>query len=186
MYETESPDALGEYASIDEFSVCKKPSRGEEVSFRVRFDPGEEPCYSAIRAGVGSDSLGLVVAAMGSVKLYRSRDVASASFGSAQTQKEFYLAVEIQGHRGLVRDVAWAPGNIRGYDIIATACGWDINPRAIGIVPKEAKVFMLDGTHWLPDAHFMAVPKGVAPEKLAAATQKLGGNFDGPIHDLGF
>lgn len=122
MYETESPDALGEYASIDEFSVCKKPSRGEEVSFRVRFDPGEEPCYSAIRAGVGSDSLGLVVAAMGSVKLYRSRDVASASFGSAQTQKEFYLAVEIQGHRGLVRDVAWAPGNIRGYDIIATAC----------------------------------------------------------------
>ncbi|KAL2208714.1 putative nuclear pore protein [Sarocladium strictum] len=122
VYQTESPEALGEYASIDEFSVCKKPSRGEEVSFRVRFDPGEEPCYSALRAGVGSDSLGLVVAAMGTVKLYRSRDVVAASFGSSQTQKEFYLAVEITGHRGLVRDVAWAPGNIRGYDIIATAC----------------------------------------------------------------
>jgi nucleoporin SEH1 len=121
VYQTESPEALGEYASIDEFSVCKKPSRGEEVSFRVRFDPGEEPCYSALRAGVGSDSLGLVVAAMGTVKLYRSRDVVTASFGSSQTQKEFYLAVEITGHRGLVRDVAWAPGNIRGYDIIATA-----------------------------------------------------------------
>jgi nucleoporin SEH1 len=59
---------------------------------------------------------------MGTVKLYRSRDVVAASFGSSQTQKEFYLAVEITGHRGLVRDVAWAPGNIRGYDIIATAC----------------------------------------------------------------
>lgn len=58
-------------------------------------------------------------------------------------------------------------------DIIATACGWDINPRAIGIVPKEAKVFMLDGTHWLPDAHFMAVPKGVAPERAAVAARLM-------------
>jgi putative spermidine/putrescine transport system substrate-binding protein len=58
-------------------------------------------------------------------------------------------------------------------DIIATACGWDINPRVIGIVPKEAKVFMLDGTHWLPDAHFMAVPKGVAPERVAVAARLM-------------
>jgi len=28
----------------------------------------------------------------------------------------------LKGHRGLVRDVAWAPGNIRGYDVVATAC----------------------------------------------------------------
>lgn len=88
----------------------------------MRFDPGEEPCYTALRAGVGCDSLGVVVAAMDTVKIYRSRDIVTASFGSSQTQKEFYLAEEITGHRGLVRDIAWAPGNIRGYDIIATAC----------------------------------------------------------------
>lgn len=58
-------------------------------------------------------------------------------------------------------------------DIIATACGWDINPRVLGIVPKEAKVFMLDGTHWLPDAHFMAIPKGVAPEKVALGVRLM-------------
>jgi putative spermidine/putrescine transport system substrate-binding protein len=58
-------------------------------------------------------------------------------------------------------------------DIIATACGWDINPRVLGIVPKEAKVFMLDGTHWLPDAHFMAIPKGVAPEKVAVGVRLM-------------
>jgi hypothetical protein len=27
---------------------------------------------------------------------------------------------------------------------------------------------------------------GIEPEKLAKANNKLGGNFDGPIHDLGF
>lgn len=122
VYENDQPENLAEYTSIDEFAICPKPSRGEEVSFKVRFDPNPEPCYTALRAGVPSDALGLVVAGMNSVKVYRTREIASASFGANTLQKEFYLAVEIMGHRGLVRDVAWAPGNIRGYDMIATAC----------------------------------------------------------------
>jgi putative spermidine/putrescine transport system substrate-binding protein len=51
-------------------------------------------------------------------------------------------------------------------DMIVSTCGWDINPRALGIVPKEAAVFMLDGTHWVPDTQFMCIPKGVPAEKL--------------------
>ena len=51
-------------------------------------------------------------------------------------------------------------------DIIVTTCGWDINPRALGIVPKEADVFVLDGTRWIPDTQFMCIPKGVAEEKI--------------------
>lgn len=111
----------------------QKPARGEETSFRVRFDPNPEVCYTALRAGVPTDALGLVVAAMDGVKVYRTRDTVSASLGVATAAREFYLAAEIPppaksgdanavGHRGLVRDVAWAPGNIRGYDIVATAC----------------------------------------------------------------
>ncbi|KAG5997474.1 hypothetical protein E4U43_002625 [Claviceps pusilla] len=122
VYENEQPENLTEFTSIDEFNICDKPSRGEEISFKVRFDPNPEPCYTALRAGVTVDSLGLVVAAMESVKVYRSHDIVTASYGVAQTQKEFYLAAELTGHRGLVRDVAWAPGNIRGYDTVATAC----------------------------------------------------------------
>ncbi|KAH7222125.1 WD40-repeat-containing domain protein [Fusarium oxysporum] len=122
VYENDQPENLSEYASIDEFNVAPKPNRGEELAFRVRFDPNPEPCYTALRAGVPSDSLGLVVAAMDTVKVYRSRDIVATSIGVQQTQKEFYLAVELTGHRGLVRDVAWAAGNIRGYDVIATAC----------------------------------------------------------------
>ena len=51
-------------------------------------------------------------------------------------------------------------------DIVVSTCGWNINPRVLGIVPKEAEVFMLDGTHWLPDTQFMCIPKGVAAGKL--------------------
>jgi putative spermidine/putrescine transport system substrate-binding protein len=52
-------------------------------------------------------------------------------------------------------------------DIIISTTGWDINPRALGIVPKSAKIGTLKGFHWVSDAFFMVVPKGVADEKLA-------------------
>jgi putative spermidine/putrescine transport system substrate-binding protein len=52
-------------------------------------------------------------------------------------------------------------------DVIVSTCGWDINPRALGIVPKEAKIFVLANTHWIPDTQFMCIPKGVQPEKIS-------------------
>jgi putative spermidine/putrescine transport system substrate-binding protein len=48
-----------------------------------------------------------------------------------------------------------------------TTTGWDINPRALGIVPKEAKVAKLDGFHWVCDGHYLSIPKGISDQKLA-------------------
>jgi len=52
-------------------------------------------------------------------------------------------------------------------DMIASTTGWDINPRVLGVVPKEAKVAALNGFHWVADAHYMCVPKGLPNEKIA-------------------
>ena len=52
-------------------------------------------------------------------------------------------------------------------DMIASTTGWDINPRVLGTVPKEAKVATFKGFHWVTDAHYMVVPKGVSDEHLA-------------------
>jgi putative spermidine/putrescine transport system substrate-binding protein len=52
-------------------------------------------------------------------------------------------------------------------DMIVTMTGWDINPRILGVVPKEAEVGVLDGFHWVTDAQYMAVPKGVSAGKQA-------------------
>lgn len=122
VLENEVPENLSDYANVDELRVCPKPARGEEASFRVRFDPNPEPCFTALRAGVRADSLSLVVAAMDSVKIYRTRPITTTSYGLQGLGRAFYLAAEVKGHHGLVRDIAWAPGNFRGYDIIATAC----------------------------------------------------------------
>ncbi|MDR3524022.1 MAG: extracellular solute-binding protein [Acetobacteraceae bacterium] len=51
--------------------------------------------------------------------------------------------------------------------IIASHVGWDINPRALGTVPKEAKIQPIKGFHWIGDSHFMCVPKGLTADKLA-------------------
>ena len=52
-------------------------------------------------------------------------------------------------------------------DIIITTTGWDINPRALGIVPKSAAIGTLKGFHWVSDAFFMCIPKGISNDRLA-------------------
>jgi len=42
-----------------------------------------------------------------------------------------------------------------------------LNPRILGIVPKEFKVTPFKNMTWVNDAHYMAIPKGIPPEKLA-------------------
>ncbi|WP_408585636.1 ABC transporter substrate-binding protein [Paraburkholderia bannensis] len=58
-------------------------------------------------------------------------------------------------------------------DMTVTVTGWDINPRALGIVPAEFKVQAFDNMTWVNDAHFMVVPKGVSKEKLAVLTKLM-------------
>ncbi|MFI5011969.1 MAG: extracellular solute-binding protein [Hyphomicrobiales bacterium] len=52
-------------------------------------------------------------------------------------------------------------------DIIISTTGWDINPRFLGVVPKSAAIGTLEGFHWVSDAFFMTVPKGVPPDHFA-------------------
>jgi putative spermidine/putrescine transport system substrate-binding protein len=58
-------------------------------------------------------------------------------------------------------------------DIIATTAGWDVNPRYLGIVPEEYKISALKGFHWVGDANYVAIPKGVSKEKLGVLLQLI-------------
>ena len=58
-------------------------------------------------------------------------------------------------------------------NIIASTTGWDINPRVLGTVPKDAAITTLKGFHWVTDAHYAVVPKGVSTDKQAAVLQLL-------------
>jgi putative spermidine/putrescine transport system substrate-binding protein len=53
-------------------------------------------------------------------------------------------------------------------DMVATTTGWDINPRVLGTVPAHMKTTTLDGFHWVTDAHYAVVPRGVSEDVLSA------------------
>jgi putative spermidine/putrescine transport system substrate-binding protein len=53
--------------------------------------------------------------------------------------------------------------------IVPSSAGWDVNVRAIGTVPKEAKVSAFENTTWMMDATYLAIPKGESAGKLAVA-----------------
>jgi putative spermidine/putrescine transport system substrate-binding protein len=52
-------------------------------------------------------------------------------------------------------------------DMTLSVTGWDINPRALGVVPKNFKIAALSNFTWINDTQYMMVPKGVAADKLA-------------------
>jgi putative spermidine/putrescine transport system substrate-binding protein len=52
-------------------------------------------------------------------------------------------------------------------DIIVSTTGWDINPRVLGVVPKEARITTLKNFRWVIDAHYMCIPKGLSDDKVA-------------------
>ena len=59
-------------------------------------------------------------------------------------------------------------------DMVATIVGWDINPRALGIVPKEARVATMKGFHFVNDGHYMCLPKALGEERLAVLLDLVG------------
>lgn len=86
------------------------PHRSLETSFKLSFNPDPLPCWTALEAGVPRKALLIAVASMETVKVFRT-----------DAQKRIHLATELFGATDIIRDVAWAPGSVRGFDVIATA-----------------------------------------------------------------
>ncbi|OCK82056.1 WD40 repeat-like protein [Lepidopterella palustris CBS 459.81] len=113
IYEPVDQSNLSDWNLIAGHWVCENdspPDRQEEVGFKVCFHKEKLPCWTSIMAGLDRKSLSLAVAAMQKVIVYRT-----------DKAKRFYVAAELKGARQIIRDIAWANGSMRGYDVIATA-----------------------------------------------------------------
>jgi ABC-type uncharacterized transport system YnjBCD substrate-binding protein len=58
-------------------------------------------------------------------------------------------------------------------DMVASTTGWDINPRALHTVPNTVRVTPLQPMHWVTDAQYALIPKGVSADVLAADLQLI-------------
>lgn len=94
-----------------DFWVCDPtPHRSQNTGFRVCFHHEKAPCWTAVAAGLDRRALSVAVAAMDGVKIFRT-----------DLDKQLYVAAEIRGCPGIIRDLAWANGSVRGCDRIAIA-----------------------------------------------------------------
>ncbi|KAF2264065.1 WD40 repeat-like protein [Lojkania enalia] len=112
VYEPVDQSSLAEWSLLADHYVCRDnpPERHEEVGFKVVFHKEKLPCWTAIMAGLDRKSLSLAVAAMKDVLIFRT-----------DKAKKFYHIATLKGARGIIRDLAWANGSMRGFDILATA-----------------------------------------------------------------
>jgi putative spermidine/putrescine transport system substrate-binding protein len=53
-------------------------------------------------------------------------------------------------------------------DMIASTTGWDIDPRALGTVPAGDRVALMQPMHWVTDAQYGLIPKGVSKDVFVA------------------
>src|SRR2546421_5964860 len=59
-------------------------------------------------------------------------------------------------------------------DMTLTVTGWDLNPRALGIVPKQYKAAAFQNMTWVNDTQYLMVPKGLSADKLAVVLDLMG------------
>jgi nucleoporin SEH1 len=108
--EPEEQDDLRSWQKLWSDYLCKTPSRTEETGFRVSWHKEKLPAWPAVLAGLDRKSLGLAVSVSDAVRIYWT-----------DKDRRFYVAAVLEGAKGLVRDVSWANGSMRGFDLIATA-----------------------------------------------------------------
>lgn len=109
VLEPEDHDDLSAWRILWAEQLCKTPPRTEETAFRVSWHKEKLPAWPAVLAGVDRKSLSLAVAIADVVKIFRT-----------DRERRFYTAATLEGAAGLVRDVSWGDGSMRGFDIIAT------------------------------------------------------------------
>ena len=112
VYEPQDQSNLHEWTILAERWVSENnpPERQDEVGFKVVFHKEKLPCWTAITAGLDRKSLSLAVAAMKDVLIFRT-----------DKAKRFFQVAKLEGARQIIRDLAWANGSMRCYDILATA-----------------------------------------------------------------
>lgn len=110
VQEPEDHDDLSSWQVMWSDYLCKPPPRTQETGFRVSWHKEKTPAWPAILAGLDRRSLSLAVSIGEMARVFRT-----------DKDRKFYIAATLEGAKDLIRDIHWAGGSVRGFDIIATA-----------------------------------------------------------------
>lgn len=115
LLEPSEPESMTTWKEVDTIYPFGQHSRGTEPRSKLSFHHSERPCYDAVIAGLDPKALSIAVSAMNVIKIFRALKVEDTSY-------QFYEMLEMKTSAPLINDIAWAPGCIRPYDLLAAAC----------------------------------------------------------------
>lgn len=118
LSELSDPEKITSWTQIDHFYPFGHHHRGTEARFRLSFQQSEGPSSNALLAGVDLNTMSIAISAMNFIKVFRGIKPTEPSEGNYQ----FYEVIEVLLEGTLVNEIAWAPGSLRPYDVIAAAC----------------------------------------------------------------
>ena len=109
---------LNSWNQVDAIYPFDRHSRCTEARFRLSFHQGEGPSPNALFAGLDPKAISLAVSAMNVIKICRAVKSNDASEGNYQLHEMIMMHIEDT----LINEIAWAPGCLHPYDLIAAAC----------------------------------------------------------------
>lgn len=118
LLEPVDPESLGSWNLIDNIYPFGQHHRGTEARFRLSFHQGEGPSTNAIFAGLDPNAISLAVSALERIKVYRA---VKSGGEPSESNYLFYEMIEIHTD-AMINEIAWAPGCLHPYDVIAAAC----------------------------------------------------------------
>ena len=156
LLEPSEPESLSSWKEVDSIWPFGKHSRGSEPRSKLSFHQSERPCYDAIVAGLDPKALAIALSATNSIKIFRALKSEDASY-------QFHQMLEIKIDASVINDIAWAPGCIRPYDLIAAACD-DGSVRVVEVTTPH------DGRPSFSESS--AYPSGMNQSRAASSTHR--------------
>ena len=157
LLEPVDAESLTSWSQIDTIYPFGHHPRGTEARFRLSFQQAEGPCSNALLAGIGFKTLSLAVSAMNNIKIFRALkpDESPSSTSSADGNYQFYEMHDMHTDTALINEIAWAPGCLRPFDVIAAACD-----------DGTVRIFEVDTLHDSDSSSMMRTPAAIKPPAL--------------------
>lgn len=119
LFEPIDPETLKSWSQIDSFYPFGQCPRGTEARFSLSFQQSESKSQSINTSDAGDDhsAISLAVSAMNSIKVFHV-----TKSDDPEGNYQLYEVLTIHTDTAQINEVAWAPGCLRPYGVIAVAC----------------------------------------------------------------
>ena len=115
LLEPTEAETLAIWKEVDAVYPFGQLSRSAEPRFRVSFHQAQRPSFDAVVAGLDANTLSLAVSLAETIKILRATQASDGSY-------QFHEVIKYRIPGVIINDLAWAPGCIRPYDLVAIAC----------------------------------------------------------------